>query len=76
MLLESKDSDIEIIPLTRRAGVDAIAFTFKSIHSQYGPDIDTIAMDSTCKFMPYSKTHGLTLMQSALITRDVTYMPL
>lgn len=50
MLLEQlKGEEVEIIPITQREGISAIAFTFKEILDGLGNEIEEVLMDSTCK---------------------------
>ncbi|KAJ7097343.1 hypothetical protein C8R44DRAFT_717397 [Mycena epipterygia] len=50
LLLERLDGEkIEIIPVEKEVGIDAIAFSFINILREFGGQIEEIAMDSTWK---------------------------
>ena len=45
---EDAKMDIQFIPLSRTAGIDAVAFTFKSVLRDWGKEAEALAGDSTC----------------------------
>jgi hypothetical protein len=40
---------IETIPIREEPGIVTMAFAFKEVFDNFGPEVTEIAMDSTCK---------------------------